>query len=93
MVMKRILNKLKTEFIRQRVRIIKRTSRGEFKGKRRALKFFRFSSRWVMIRQEQLNRTLYQTLPHMILCFKNYVNICGQRLNYGFVQTIHVCCV
>ncbi|KAJ0958360.1 hypothetical protein HanPSC8_Chr01g0038091 [Helianthus annuus] len=58
MVVKRILNKLKTEFIRQRVRIIKRTSRREFTGKRSALKFFRFSSRRVMIRHMNPNRTL-----------------------------------
>ncbi|MFS7987714.1 hypothetical protein Hanom_Chr11g01026141 [Helianthus anomalus] len=58
MVMKRILNKLKTEFTRQRVRIIKRTSRREFTGKRRALKFFRFFSRRVMIKHRNPNRTL-----------------------------------
>ncbi|KAJ0752008.1 hypothetical protein HanPI659440_Chr09g0319361 [Helianthus annuus] len=55
---------------RQRVRIIKRTSRREFTGERRALKFFRFSSRKVMIKHKYLNRTLKRTLPHLIFCLK-----------------------
>uniref|UniRef100_A0A251UCI3 Uncharacterized protein n=1 Tax=Helianthus annuus TaxID=4232 RepID=A0A251UCI3_HELAN len=52
--------------MRQRVRIVKRTSRRENAWERCALKFLGNSSRRMKIKQMHPNRTLKSTLPHLI---------------------------